>query len=233
MPYASQPMSIEFWTRLESRLATHYNVQRARLTEAMQPIQVTVDTGGPALQQSVESRKAVFSQIRELENIQLLLMILSGQVRFVSFQAEIPDLHAHIQCLKQTAEVLDSVLTNLPFRRPREQELNTLLTDYTALRNLGTGEVTMQERSRLRAITIQLPIVGAEDAAADERTLRVLQSSIDEKEAELQNLMVTTKFSLRVPDELASLVMSFGVTMVEEQPAAPMVATPTEQPEQA
>lgn len=226
MTCSSNPLPLEFWTRLEVRLAAEYQAQRTRLTDAMVPIPVTVDTGVVALQQAAQARATVFNQVHELENIQMLLMVLGGQVRTVTFRAEIPDIEAHIACLRNMAELFGTALAGLPRRLPREQEINSLLAEYNALRNLGTGEITMQERKRLRDMTIQMPVVGSEDTVEHERALRTLQSTIDQKDAELQNLKVTTRMSLRVPNQLAPLVESFGVQMWEDAhpPALPPVA---------
>lgn len=221
MTFSSKPLPLEFWTRLEARLAADYQDQCARLRDAMLPMPVTVDTGELALQQSAAARDAVFGKVAELENMQLVLMILSGQVRKVSFRAQIPDAEAHIACLRNMAALFGEVITGLPRREPRELELRSVLTQYNALRNAGTGEITMSERARLRGMTIELPIVGMEDAVDHERALRSLQSNIDQLDAELQNLRVSTLMSLRVPPELASLVQSFGVDMwQDEAPAA-------------
>lgn len=216
MTYTSQPLPLEFWTRLEVRLASDYQAQRARLTEALVPVTATVDTGAIALTQSADARQSIFNKLRELENIQLLSMILNGQVYTATYRAEIPYRKADISLLRNFVELISSTLIGLPPRQPREQELHTLLNDYNALRNLGTGEITMQERQRLRSMTVELPVVGMEDAVEHERSLRVIQSNIDRKESELQNLMVTTLMSLRIPDELATLVSSFGVQVFPE-----------------
>jgi hypothetical protein len=220
MPYTSNPLPLEFWTRLEVRLTAAYQVQRARLTEGMAPTLVTVDTGDAVLKQAAQARAAIFAQVTELENMQVLLMILAGQARATAFQAEIPDLESHIACLRGMAELYSTALIGLPRRLPRETEIQSALTQYNALRNAGTGEITMSERARLRAMTIELPVVGAEDAVEHERNLRALQSTIDQKDAELQNLRVSTIMSLVVPDELAGLVESFGVPMGTIAPPA-------------
>jgi hypothetical protein len=73
-------------------------------------------------------------------------------------------------------------------------------------------------------MTNQLPVVGAEDTVEHERALRTLQSNVDQKDAELQNLKVSTRMSLRVPDELAALVQSFGVQMFEDTPPPALLA---------
>lgn len=227
MTYSSNPLPLEFWTRLEARLAAEYRAQLSRLAESTAPLQVTVDTGLGAVQQAQQARAAVFAQVRELENIQLLMMVLGGQVRTAIFHAEILDVEAHIQCLRNIAELFGSTLVSLPRRLPREQQIQSLLTEYNALRNLGTGEITMQERKRLRDMTVELPVVGAEDTAEHERTLRTLQSNIDQKDAELQNLKVSTLMSLRVSPDLAGLVQSFGVQMTEDVPPPALMPVDT------
>lgn len=221
MNYVSKPLPLEFWTRFEARLAAEYQAQRARLADARAPITATVDTGELALQQVPVARDAVFKQVQALEDMQILLMILGGQARRVAFRAEIPDVEAHIACLRNMADMFSSVLESLPRRVPREMEIRSLLGQYAALRNAGTGEVTMAERARLRSVNVELPIIGVEDALEHERALRALQSNIDQRDAELQNLRVTTLMALNVPADLVELVQSFGIEMwPEEAPTA-------------
>ncbi|KVP17333.1 hypothetical protein [Burkholderia ubonensis] len=213
MSYSSTPLPLEFWTRLQARLETEYQAQRARLAEVLKPIPVTVDTGEMTLQRGPQARGEVFSLVNELENLQMLLMILGGQLRIANFRAEIPDVEAHINCLRNLAALFDEFLSGLPRRSPPEQELQTALTQYAGLRTAGTGEMIIAERHRLRALTINLPVIGAEDTVQQERALRTLHSNIDQLDAELQNRKVSTMHVLVVPDDLAELVSSFGVTM--------------------
>jgi hypothetical protein len=222
MSYSSKPLPLEFWTRMEVRLAADYQVQLQTLADAMKPTPVTVDTGEIALQRAEQARASVFTLLADMENMQLLLMILGGQVRGVTFRAEIPRVEAHIACLRNMAELYSTTLVGLPRRAPLEQEVQAALAQYAALRTAGTGEVTMQERQRLRAMTIEMPIVGAEDTVEHVRSLRALHASIDRQEAELQQLKGSTLMSLNVPDHLAFLVSTFGVDMLlDAEPASP------------
>lgn len=230
MPYASSPLPLEFWTRLEVRLAAEYQAQCARLDEAMAPVTATVDTGELMLKQADQARAAVFGKIAELENLQLLIMILGGQARATAFRAQIPDLEAHITCLRNMAALYSARLTGLPRRLARAQEVQALLTQYGGLRNAGSGDVAISERARLRGMAIEMPVVGAEDTVEHERALRALQSNIDQQDAELQNLRVSTMMSLRVPDELAGLVESFGVQMMPVTPPSAPSAPASEAP---
>lgn len=224
MSYSSTPLPLEFWTRLQNRMQVEYEAQLARLADALKPVPVTVDTGEVALQRAEQTRGEVFALVRELENMQLLFMILGGQVRTATYRASIPDAETHIACLRNIASLFETSLCGQPRRFPLEQELKATLSQYGALRTAGTGEVAMQERQRLRSVTINLPVLGAEDTTEHERALRTLHANIDQQEAELQNLKVTTRMSLRVPDELAALVASFSVTMTQDPEPAPAPA---------
>ena len=232
MSFSSTPLPLEFWTRLQHRMTAEYQAQLTRLAEMLKPTPVTVDTGEQALQRAPQARGELFGRVHELENLQLVLMILGGQLRIASFRAEIPDLEAHIYCLRSMAQLKEDFLTGLPRRAPFEQEIQVALTQYAGLRTAGTGEVILSERQRLRALTINLPPLGAEDTVEQERALRTLLTNIDQKEAELQNLKVSTLLSLRVPDDLAQLISSFGVPMErdpepEAQPATPQADAET------
>ncbi|KVP75509.1 hypothetical protein WJ96_07320 [Burkholderia ubonensis] len=234
MSYTSTPLPLQFWTRLQVRMADEYQAQRDRLAEALKPAPATVDTGDTNLQRSPQARAEVFSLVRELENIQSLLMILGGQVRIATFRAEILDVEAQITCLRNIAQVFEDFLCGLPRRLPLEQELQTALSQYAGLRTAGSGELILAERQRLRALTINLPVLGAEDTIEQERELRTLHSNIDQLEAELQSRKVSTLMALQVPDDLAELVTSFGVKMARDpEPEAQQADAPAAGAEQS
>lgn len=220
MAYASQPRPLQFWTRLHARMESDYQAQRSRLAEALKPTSVTIDTADMMLKRSVQTRLEVFSLLKELENMQLVFMILSSQVRAATNRAGIPDVESHINCLRNMATLFESALTGAPRRGPLEQELSNAVTQYAGLRTAGSGDLVHSERQRLRAFTVQLPVVGAEDTVEHERALRSLHANIDQLEAELQNLQVATMLSLRLPDDLAPLVANFGVSMDPEPESA-------------
>lgn len=213
MPFASNPLPLEFWLRMQARLDTEFSAQKSRLTEMLKPVPVTVDTGEHAIKQAVQTRQEVFANMQELENIQMLLMVLAGQVRLVSFRAELPDVEAHIKCLRSVAATYTDFLTGLPRRLITEQELNAAVAQYGSLRSAGSNEVAHAERQRLRAFTRDLPVVGIEDTAGYGRSVRSMYSNIDQLEANLQTLKATIQMQLTVPDNLVALVESFGVTM--------------------
>lgn len=232
MAYASQPRPLQFWTRLHSRMESEYQAQRSRLAEALKPMPVTIDTAEMLLKRSSQTRAEVFALLKELESMQVAFMILKGQVRIATNRAGIPETEAHIQCLREMASLFEESFSGAPRREPIEQELANAVAQFNTLRTAGSGEVVLTERQRLRALTIQLPVIGAEDTVEHERALRSLHSNIDQMEAELQNLMVNTMLSLRLPDELASVVANFGIDMQLEPEAQQLPAeTPPASPD--
>lgn len=219
MIYTSNPLPLEFWIRLQTRIEAEFAASRARLPELLAPSPVTIDSGELAIQHVTQNRQEFFARLSELESMQMLLMVLGGQVRIAMFRADIMTVEAHIACLRNVAEVFTEFMSNRPRRIPVEQELLAALQQYNALRSSGNNETVQAERQRLRAFTRDLQVLGAEDIYEYERVLRTLHSNIDQKEAELQNLKVTTLMQLSVPDNLEALVASFGVELFSNEPA--------------
>jgi hypothetical protein len=201
-------------------MESEYLAQRSRLAEALTPTSVTIDTAEMVLKRSAQTRAEVFALLKELESMQVVFMILTGQVRNATNRAGIPEVEAHIKCLRNMASLFEDSFASAPRRVPLEQELSNAVAQYAGLRTAGSGDLVLSERQRLRALTVQLPVIGAEDTVEHERALRSLHSSIDQMDAELQNLMVATMLSLRLPDDLAPVVANFGIEMMRE-PEAP------------
>lgn len=219
MNYTSNPLPLEFWIRLQARVEAEFVARRARLPELLTPAPVTIDSGELAIVHLNQNRQEFFAQLNELESMQMLLMVLGGQVRIAMFRSDIMTVDAHIECLRNVAALYSDFTSNRPRRIIVEQELLAALKQYNALRSSGTGEAVLAERQRLRAFTRDLPVLGAEDTVEHERALRTLHSTIDQKEAELQNLKVTTLMQLTVPDSLANLIGSFGVEVFANEPS--------------
>jgi hypothetical protein len=201
-------------------MESDYQAQRSRLAEALKPAHATIDTAELVLKRSAQTRSEVFVLLKELEHMQIVFMIIEGQTRGATNRAGIPEVEAHIRCLRNIASLFSETFSGAPRRAPVEQDLAGAATQFNLLRNTGTGEMVLTERQRLRALSMSVPVVGAEDIVGHERELRSLQTNIDQLEAELQNLQVTTMLTLRLPDELAQVIANFGVAMNPE-PAAP------------
>ncbi len=225
MAFISQPRPLQFWTRLHARMESDYQAQRGRLAEALKPAHATIDTADLVLKRSAQTRSEVFVLLKGLEHTQIVFMILEGQARGATNRAGIPEVEAHIRCLRNIASLFSETFSGAPRRAPVEQDLAGAVTQFNALRNTGTGEMVLTERQRLRALSMSVPVVGAEDIVEQERELRSLQTNIDQLEAELQNLQVTTMLTLRLPDELAQVVANFGVAMDPEPVAEALPAT--------
>jgi hypothetical protein len=231
MQFVSQPLPLEFWTRLQTRIEAEYRAQRLRLTEMLQPCLATVDTGERTLQQGQQARDEALQKVFELEHLQVLLMMLAGQVRAARNRAQIPEVEEHITCLRNVAELYETELSGRPRRHPLEHDMQTALLQYGNLRSAGTGEIVLAERQRLRALTIHLPVLGAEDLTNEEVALRKMHARIDQREAELQSLKVSTLVTFSVPENLAPLVARFGVDLqnVEEPAEQPAPSADSQQ----
>lgn len=217
MSFSSTPLPLEFWTRLQQRIAVEYDARLARLAEVLKPTPATMDTGEQALQRGPKARNELFGRVQGIDNLQFLRLILGSQLREASFRAQIPEMEGHIAYLRSMAQLKESFLTGLPMREPIEEELQAALSQYAGLRTAGTGEIILSERHRLRALTFYLPLLGAEDTLREEQALHTLRTNIDQLESQLQSMKVSTMMALQVPDELAEVVASFGVVMSRDQ----------------
>jgi hypothetical protein len=211
-------------------MESDYQAQRSRLAEALKPTSVTIDTAELELNRAAQTRGEVFALLKELESMQVVFMILTGQVRSATNRAGIPEVEAHINCLRNMASLFEDSLSAAPRRLPLEQDLKHAVAQYASLRTTGSGDLGVSERQRLRALTVQLPVIGAEDTVEHERALRSLHSNIDQMDAELQNMLVATMLSLRLPDDLAHVVANFGIEMAPETEAPALPATASSEP---
>ncbi len=227
MPFISKPMPIEFWLRLQVRLESEFQALRSRIPTLLQPVPAAAETVALAQEQADQARAEVFARLSTLENLQMLSLVLRGQLRRAMFEVEIPDIESHIACLREVAGLYADFMAGLPRRSPVAHELNAAAAQLAGLRTAGQAEAVQAERQRLRTMQRELPILGAEDSADYESALRTMRSEIDQRESELQSIKSTTSVQLTVPDGLAQLLDSYGLEMVElAQDVAPAIEPP-------
>ncbi|GBG14343.1 uncharacterized protein NMK_1942 [Novimethylophilus kurashikiensis] len=213
--FESQPLSIEFWNRLLSRLEADFLARRQSLRALLTPKAATVETLSVVLGQTARMRNQAVAELNNLENLQLLIQAVSSQVRQVSFDVGIPTLEQQISTVRNIISVFEEYMCGLPSRVIDEEDINHAATQYTALRSSGTGEAATTERQRLRSITRELRVFGSEDSGEYETSTRNMQTTLDQWDADLQSLRVSTLLSVRVTPELAELLSSFGVAVYE------------------
>ncbi len=226
MPFISKPMPLEFWLRLQVRLESEFQALRSRIPTMLQPVPAAAETVALAQEQADQARAEVFASLSTLENLQMLVLVLRGQLRRALFEVEVPDIESHIACLREVASLYADFMSGLPRRSPAAQELNAAVTQLASQRTAGQTEAVQAERQRLRTMQRELPILGAEDSALYESVLRTMRSEIDQRESELQSIKSTTSMQLTVPDGLAQLLDSYGLEMVELLPEAPTAIEP-------
>lgn len=226
MDYVSQPMSLEFWHRLQGRLKAEFQAKKQALAVLLQPIPATVDTAALALDQAAANRKQVLIELGRLENLQLLSQAIAHQIQRVAMEVGINSYELRLETMRNLAEVYTTHLCGLPSRLAPEQDIRLAAEQYAALRVGGSAEAAMTERARLRALTRDIRVMGAEDAGAYESSVRSSQTTIDNWDAELQSLRVSTQVQLRLDDSLAQLLVEFGVQVEEVVP--PPVEAPVD-----
>lgn len=234
MPYISAPHSLEFWSRAQERLDAAYRAQRQQLAELVHPIQATVDTGDLVLTRAAETRAEALAVYYELEALLALGLTLDSQRRHAEFLAGLPQLTAKLAYRRNIVELQQEALCGLPRRLPIEQELQAAITEYSGLRNAGNGELALNDRQRLRALRLNLPVLGAEDTVEFSSELRKGNAEVDQLATELQTKRVQTTMAFKVPDQLAALASTFGIALVEVQRAETSQGElPAQQPAEA
>lgn len=223
MSFSTQALPLEVWYRLLGRVQDDYQRRLERLSSALKPVQVTIDTGADSVMGTERSRTELTNMIDGLQSLQLLKLAITSQVNRAAYETPIHSLELRIQCLRNVVHMMETHLSNLPSRIRAEQEIQHLIAQHSALKNAGHGESVMVERQRLRAYTCALPVLGAEDASRYETESRSLQTDIDHLEAELQGLRVSTLLRLQVPETLAEQLGGFGVPLALDEEEVPLL----------
>lgn len=224
MTHVSQSRSLEFWTRLIARLNAEFDRHLAHVSAACRPREATVDTAALALEQVGRARDEIRAGLGYMEQLQVTILALTGQVSVAAFQAGIQDLDQRILCVSKVVGLFEATMGELPYRQPFEQELEQATAYFQSLRNAGHSDALNAERQRLSAVVRSLPVVGREDGAPYEEALRTMQTSLDELEAERQLRAVSTLLAIQVSEAQAGILRPFGLEFALEQ--APVEAAP-------
>ena len=227
MNLQSTPMTFDFWSRLKIRLASDSSNRRLRLKEMFEPRKATVDTLTTVLRQTAETRLKIFSELLQLERLEVLLLEISSQLEQALHQYGIPSLDLRINCLTDLVALYEQTMTRLPCRLASEQEMAQAESAYLALKNAGHSEALTIERQRLCGITRNLFVVGQEDSTEYESAVRSLQTQLDQLQGHRQAVMAGTTLTFQMYDEtdvLRPILIEFGVDMFEvavtEEPAS-------------
>lgn len=224
----SNPMPLEYWLKIQTRLESDYQSLKARLDSKLQPMSATIETLPLMLERTERARQEVFSILKELQDLQLLMLVLGNQLRQALFDSNCLGHDADLNCLRNTAELYQSFLLGLPERLPLEQDMQMAATHYNNLRNAGNNDVIQAERLRLVNMSRALVVMGSEDTIAYHDQLRALQSDIDKLEAELQSLKALTRLIVVVPDNLAYQMTNYGIALEPREPAEQAPSQPAE-----
>jgi len=216
--YVSQPHPLQFWLRLQTRLADALASGGRRLAEYRDLVApANVDDADQVRGRMASARDAALKLLTELENLQILLMVVENQVRIAAFNANLPAIEGRLACMRGLTTLYGTGVAGLPSRGPAEQDLATLETRFRTLRT-SQGESVTAEKARVRDTTVSLRALGHEDGEAYEAELRKLETGLDQLEAEAQAIRVSTFVALQVPDESASIMVAFGVPVSLVEP---------------
>lgn len=228
--FESQQLSIEFWLRLQGRLTQEFDARGQALKQLLATKPATVDTLTLVLDQAARAREQAYEELNNLELLQALIQLVSTQLRYASFDAGIPEMEQRIEGMRKVIALFSETMCGLPTRIPAEEDLKHAATQMNSLRSAGTGEAVSAERQRLRAMTRDIQVMGLEEGAGYEKAVRSMQTTLDQWEADLQTRRVSTLLSVRVSEELARILASFGVSVqpIEEPQQLEAPQTPAE-----
>lgn len=232
----SNPMPLEYWLKIQTRLETDYQSLKARLDSKLQPMSATIETLPLMLERTEQARQVVFATLNELQDLQMLMLVLGNQLRQALFDSNCLVQEAELNCLRNMAELYQSFMLGLPQRLPLEQDMQMAATHYHNLRNAGNNDVIQAERLRLINMSRLLVVMGSEDTTEHQTQLRALQFDVDQIEAELQSLKALTRLPMVIPERLAYQMANYGIALEPMEPAAEPVAAleaATEEPADA
>lgn len=214
--YHTQPLSIEFWDRLLSRLDAEYESSLGKLSALLKPVTATIDTSAEALQQVKKQREQALALAFDLENLQLLKLAMNSQLRHAIFSTEIPATLAQAEALRKIHGLLTQCFTGLGLRGTVELDMQSASRQFHALRSAGQGESANADRMRLRSLQWELPVIDAEDAQGKESEANSLRTAIDELDIKLQSLRANTFVTLQFPEPQALLLQRlFGLKVAK------------------
>lgn len=218
MNYITQPLSLAFWLRLQLRLEQDFAAGLDKLAALRsRVVQADVDTADMARARAESERNEALQFIAYMEELQSLLLAIGGQTRIASFDSGLSQLEHRIRCFRAVSDLFNS-LGNQPRRAPIADDLRSAETRYSNLRMSGQGESINADRARLRDYQVSLPVLGDEDVQSFLVDGRNLVTQLDNLESRAQAMRTTLMMAVRVPEELISILTSFGVEVYEEAP---------------
>lgn len=211
MAYVSQPLPLEFWTRLLVRLEQEFKTRQEELAVLLKPLPTNIDSAAHMLSKAEKARQEAKVLLVELTELQVLQMMLRSQTRTRAYEVQLPEREDYVACLRNISEMQAVNLLPAPRRLLIENDLMVARSGMDAMKNAGVGEMQTAERNRLKNLCFELPVLGAEDVKKELSNLRETRTVIDQQEAELQRLKVSTMMEFIVTDAVAPLLHRFGI----------------------
>jgi hypothetical protein len=215
--YITETHSLDFWLRLQARLAAAFDDGSKRLAEfRVLAFPAGIDDANLMRSRANAARGEALTLLRDMEALRLLRMVVSDQVRSVSHDAGLLTKESQMACLRDIVDLYGNSVSGLPRRVPADEDLADFEKRYEALRNAGNGETSTADRARLRAQVVSLRVFGKEDGEPYEEEARNTETVLDRMATEVQQLKTGTLFALQVPAESLALLARFGVHVIEQ-----------------
>jgi hypothetical protein len=227
--YTTDNHSLEFWLRLQSRLAAAFEDGRKKLAEYRSMVfPAGVNDAKLMTDRARGARADALKLLDDLSNLRLLMLSLESQLALASSRVELPYLEQQIACLRDAVDLLRSSVCGLPQRQPGEDDLNGFVSQYEAVRNAGNGDHAMNERQRLRDQCVSLRVLGREDGSLYEDECRTFETQLDHLATQVLHLKASTQLALTLPELAAQALVSFGVQLYVAQVQTPALPAPAD-----
>lgn len=226
--YITETHSLDFWLRLQARLAAAFDDGSKQLADyRVLAFPASIDDAKLMRSRASAAREEALALLRDMVSLRLLRMVVADQVRSVSHDVGLLTLESQMACLRDIVDLYANSVSGLPRRVPADEDLTEFDKRYEALRNAGNGETATAERARLRAQLVSLRVFGKEDGEPYEEEARDTETVLDRMATDMQQLKTSTRFALQVPPESSTLLARFGVRVTEQrEEPAPTEAAP-------
>jgi hypothetical protein len=213
--YQTDSYSLDFWLRMQVRLATAFAEGRKKLAEYRElTFPAAIDDADLGRKRATASRADALKLLSDLEALRVLMNSVEGQIRPVYNEADLPSLLSNMACVRDILETFQSI-SGLPPRAPAEEDLTEYERRFNGLKNLGNGETAVADRERLRTQVVNLRALGREEGARYEEQARRIETSLDHMLAQVQNIKTRTYLAIDVAQETIALLSSFNIKVFE------------------
>jgi hypothetical protein len=214
--YVTESYSLDFWLRMQVRLAAAFTAGRKRLTEFRDlSYKASIDDADLGRKRASAARADALNLLEETEGLRVLMNDIERQIRPVFSEAGLPELLSRMSCIRDVLEMYQTSILSLPNRLPAEEDLTDFERRHASLKNAGNGDATVADRERLRTQNVNLRALGREDVAKYEAAVLQIETSLDHMVAQVQQIKTRTYLAVNVAEQATKLLAGFGIKIYE------------------